>query len=124
MQLTHRRIGNAVVLAAAGRIDHASAEGFKEALQPHLAQCKAGGDVVVLDFSGIEYISSVGLRVLMLAAKQAKWQQGAVAVAALRPVVKEIFEISKFTLVIPCFARVRDALAELAPAALVTYGAA
>lgn len=124
MQLTNRRIGNAVVLAASGRIDHASADGFREALQPYLAQCKAGGDTVVLDFSGVEYISSVGLRVLMLAAKQAKGQQGAVAVAALQPVVREIFEISKFTLVVPCFAGVRDALAALAPAALAAYGAA
>jgi anti-anti-sigma factor len=124
MQLTNRRIGNAVVLAASGRIDHASADGFRDALQPYLAQCKADGDVVLLDFSGVEYISSVGLRVLMLAAKQAKRQQGAVAVAALRPVVREIFEISKFTLVIPCFAGVRDALTALAPAALASYGAA
>lgn len=124
MQLTNRRIGNAVLLAAAGRIDHASAEDFRAALQPYLAQCKADGDVVVLDFSGVEYISSVGLRVLMLAAKQAKTQGGAIAVAALQPVVGEIFEISKFTLVIPCFPGVRDALAELSPPALASYGAA
>lgn len=123
MQLTDRRIGNSLVLAASGRIDHASAESFKAALEPHLAQCKAGGDVVVLDFSGVEYISSVGLRILMLAAKQARSQAGAIAVAALRPVVNEIFEISRFTLVIPCFAGVRDALAELAPSALAAYGA-
>ena len=124
MQLTDRRIGNAMVLAALGRIDHASAESFKAALEPHLAQCKAGGDVVVLDFSGVEYISSVGLRILMLAAKQTRSQAGAIAVAALQPVVKEIFEISRFTLVIPCFAGVRDALAALAPSALASYGAA
>ena len=124
MQLTERRIGNVLVLATSGRIDHASAEGFKAALQPHLAQCKAGGDVVVLDFSGVEYISSVGLRVLMLAAKQTKSQGGAIAVAALQPVVKEIFDISRFTLVIPCFAGVRDALAQLSPSALAAYGAA
>ena len=124
MQLTDRRIGNAMVLAALGRIDHASAESFKAALEPHLAQCKAGGDVVVLDFSGVEYISSVGLRILMLAAKQARAQAGAIAVAALQPVVKEIFEISRFTLVIPCFAGVHDALTALAPSALASYGAA
>ena len=124
MHLTERRIGNVLVLAVSGRIDHASAEGFKAALQPHLAQCKAGGDVIVLDFSGVEYISSVGLRVLMLAAKQTKSQGGAIAVAALQPVVKEIFEISKFTLVIPCFVGVRDALAELSPSALAAYGSA
>jgi anti-anti-sigma factor len=124
MQLTNRRIGNAVLLAAAGRIDHASAEGFKAALQPHLENCRAGGDVVVLDFSGVEYISSVGLRVLMLAAKQARGAQGSIAVAALQPVVREIFEISKFTLVLPCHVGVREALAALAPAALASYGAA
>jgi len=124
MHLTERRIGNALVLAASSRIDHASAEDFKTALQPHLLQCKAGGDVVVLDFSGVQYISSVGLRVLMLAAKQSKSQGGAIAVVALQPVVKEIFEISKFTLVIPCFTGVRDALAELSPSALAAYGAA
>jgi anti-anti-sigma factor len=123
MQLTDRRAGNALVLAATGRIDHASAEGFKAALQPYLDQCKAGGDVVVLDLSAVDYISSVGLRVLMLAAKQSKSQGGAIAVAALQPVVKEIFEISKFNLVIPSFGSVRDALAELAPAALAACSA-
>jgi len=124
MHLTERRIDNAMVLAASGRIDHASAEDFKTALQPYLKQCEKGGDVVVLDFSAVEYISSVGLRVLMLAAKQAKSQGGAIAVAALQPVVKEIFEISRFTLVIPCFAGVRDALAALSPSAFAAYGAA
>jgi hypothetical protein len=48
MQLANQRIGNAVVLAAAGRIDHASAESFKEALQPYLARCQADGEVVVI----------------------------------------------------------------------------
>lgn len=124
MQLTDRHVGNALVLAVAGRIDHASAESFRAALQPHLDRCKAGAGVIVLDLSGVEYISSVGLRVLMLAAKQVKSQSGAIAVAALQPVVREIFEISKFNLVIACFAGVREALADLSPSALAEYGAA
>ena len=124
MQLIERHVGNALVLAASGRIDHAGAERFKTALQPHLGRCKGGAGAIVLDFSAVEYISSVGLRVLMLAAKQVKSQAGSIGVAALQPVVKEIFEISKFNLVIPCFAGVRDALAALAPAALASYGAA
>jgi anti-anti-sigma factor len=124
MELTERQAGKALVLGASGRIDHASAERFRATLQPHLEQCKAGNYVIVLDFSAVEYISSVGLRVLMLAAKQVKSQGGAIGVAALQPVVKEIFEISKFNLVIPCFAAVRDALATLSPSALASYGAA
>lgn len=124
MELGDRQVGNVLLLAASGRIDHSSAEGFKTALQPYLERCKAGADIVVLDLSAVDYISSVGLRVLMLAAKQAKLQGGAIAVAALQPVVKEIFEISKFNLVITCFASVRDALAELSPSALATFGPA
>src|SRR5262249_33713305 len=104
--------------------DHASAKDFSTALQPYLAQCNAAGTVLVLDFSGVDYISSVGLRVLMVAAKQARAQRGAIAVAALQPVVNEIFQISKFTLGMRCFASVRDALADLSPSALAAYGAA
>ncbi len=58
MQLTNRRVGNSVVLAASGRIDHASAEEFKAALQPYLENCRAGGDVVVLDFSAEELFAT------------------------------------------------------------------
>jgi len=62
----------------------------------------------------VEYIASVGLRVLMLASRQARAQGGTILVAALGPLVREIFEISKFTLVFPCFPSVADALADLA----------
>ncbi len=124
MELSERQVGNALLLRASGRIDHASADGFRAALQPYLDKCRTGADVIVLDFSAVEYISSVGLRVLMLAAKQAKSQGGAIGVAALQPVAQEIFEISKFTLVIPCFADVRAALTALSPSALALYRAA
>src|SRR5262249_33658551 len=72
------------------------------------------GHPVVLDFAGVEYIASVGLRVLMLASRQVRAQNGTIVVAAMAPLVKEIFEISKFTLVFPCFPSVADALADLA----------
>jgi len=124
MELVSKRYADAVALFPAGRLDHATAEGFKVALQPHLARCTAGGDRVVLDLAGVEYISSVGLRVLMLASKQAKAQGGALAVAELQPVVREIFEISRFNLVLEVFPTLREALAKLSPAALAAFEAA
>jgi anti-anti-sigma factor len=66
----------------------------------------------------------VGLRVLMLASKQAKAQGGALVVADLQPVVREIFEISRFTLVVEVFATLREALAKLSPAALAAFESA
>jgi anti-anti-sigma factor len=78
----------------------------------------------VLDLSKVDYISSAGLRVLMLARKQAKAQGGTLVVAGLTPVVKEIFEISRFTVVFEVFASVRDALARISPSAAAAFDAA
>lgn len=97
------------VVAPAGRIDHASADAFQAALEPHLAQCGETAPALVIDMSKVDYISSVGLRVLMVAAKQVKKQNGCIAVAALTPLVKEVFEISRFNLVFDLFDSVEAA---------------
>ena len=118
MDLAPSRFGNTIVLAPAGRLDHAAAEGFTDALLAQLGTCRAGQDLLVLDLSGVPYIASVGLRALMIASKQAKAQGGTLVLAGLQPVVKEIFEISRFTLIFTIFPSVRDALAALSPSAL------
>ena len=111
MELAPRRFADAVVVSPAGRVDQSNVEAFQAALAPHLQQCAAGADRVVLDLSGLEYISSAGLRVLMLAAKQCKAQKGTLLVAGLQPLVREIFEISKFNLVLKIVPSVQEALA-------------
>ncbi|MGH7306144.1 MAG: STAS domain-containing protein, partial [Candidatus Rokuibacteriota bacterium] len=84
MDLKSKRYVDTVVLSPVGRIDHSTSEDFKTALAPHMASCAEGHDKVILDFAGVEYISSVGLRVLMLASKQAKAQRGSLGIAALQ----------------------------------------
>lgn len=103
MKITHKTLGRVTVVAPAGRIDQLSADIFQSELAPFLSACTQNGSPLVLDFSGVEYISSVGLRVLMLAARQAKAQQGQLAIAALQPVVAEVFKISRFHLIINVF---------------------
>ena len=117
MELLSARHGDALVLSPRGRIDHASAEAFRVALGPHLS---AGGPgrPLVLDLGAVDYIASIGLRVLMLASRQARAQGGTIVVAALGLLVREIFEISKFTLVFQLFDSVPDALRQISPAAL------
>lgn len=124
MDLRPRRYADAVVLQPAGRVDHASAEGFREALLAELTHCVPGGDRVVLDLSGVEYISSVGLRALMLASKQARAQEGTLVVADLQPVVREIFEISRFSMVLTTYPTVREALGAVSPPALAAFDGA
>lgn len=116
MELSERRAGRVVVLAPAGRIDMGTADQLRERLIPMVTAAAKAGEAVVLDFSGVDYISSAGLRVLMLAAKEARASGGKIAVAALQPLVNEIFQISRFDKVLPCHAGLDEALAAVTPA--------
>lgn len=111
VQLSSSYSGSVCVLAVQGRLDHANAKAFETALAPHMAQCDRTGPPVVLDFANVAYISSVGLRVLLLAAKQAKSQQGRIAIAALTPIVAEVFQVSHFNMVLPVHPDVASAVA-------------
>lgn len=115
MDLHPARTGSAVVLAPVGRIDHTHADAFKQSLDPWLAECTRDGAAIVIDFSGVTYISSIGLRALMVAAKQAKAQGGRIVLAALTPLVLEVFRISRFDLVFEIFADRAAALDALGP---------
>jgi anti-anti-sigma factor len=111
MNINSKLERNTLILVPQGpRIDHDSADAFLEALRPYLDECKLDGKALVLDFSGIEYISSVGLRALMLADRQVKAQNGRIAITALTPVVKEVFEISRFNMVYKVYDNVDEAI--------------
>lgn len=96
MELQSRHEDKALILCPEGRIDHTHADAFKLALDPHLSVCTSDGKVLVLDFSGVTFISSIGLRALMIAIKQVKAQGGRMILAELTPLVLEVFKISRF----------------------------
>lgn len=123
MQLNNQNFGAVRVVKMTGRIDHDNSEDFKNALQPHLENCKEGGEVLVIDFSDVSYISSAGFRVLLLAHRHAATNKSAFAIGGAQSVVMEIFAISKFDKIISCHGSVRDAIARLSPASLKHYPA-
>jgi anti-anti-sigma factor len=116
-----RHFGNIAVATPSGRLDHSAAAAFEQALLPLLDDQNAAG--LIVDFADVEYISSVGLRVLMIAAKQMRGRKARVAAVALQPIVAEIFAISRFDAVFEVFASLRDALAAMSPEALAAYDA-
>ncbi len=119
---THQWADTALV-AVVGRVDHRSAGQLEQVLAEAVTQAGAAGGAVVLDFSGVEYISSVGLRVLMVAAKQMRSQAASFAVAALQPVVAEIFAISRFDRVLDVHPDLVAALAHCSVSALAAWQA-
>jgi anti-anti-sigma factor len=122
--LQAKRYGNVLVLGVAGRLDQDNSDAFRADVTPHIEKAARDGGVVVLDLSRLEYVSSAGLRCFMLASRQAKAQHGRILVAALQPMVAEIFQISHFHLVFELFASVRDALAAASAEAAAAYDAA
>jgi anti-anti-sigma factor len=110
VEIGERRDGDILILLPVGRIDNETSPAFQARL---LETLTAVGAAVLVDFSRVEYISSAGLRALMMGSRQAKAVKGRLAVAALGPVVKEIFEISRFSLVVQVFDSSAEALAAL-----------
>jgi anti-anti-sigma factor len=80
-----------VVLRLAGRLDVDSYQDCEGALMPLLTTDTRR---LVLDLSGLEYISSMGLRVVLKAHKVMEGMGGAVALVNLQPPVKKVFEIA------------------------------
>ena len=109
MDINEELQGKIQVLRPAGRIDNDTSPAFQDRL---LAAIDAGMAALV-DFSSVEFISSAGLAALMTAAKQAKAKNGRIAVAALRPLVQEIFAISRFSRVVPVYGTADEAAAAL-----------
>jgi len=123
VDLSKRSLADVIVAAPTGKIDHPHAQRLQEALAPILDELTANKGSLLLDFDRVEYISSMGLRVLMIAAKRMRSHDGRIAVAALQPAVEEIFEIARFKHVLEAFPSVRAALEALSPAALAAYDA-
>lgn len=111
---------DAVVASPDGRIDFAGAQVLESALAPFLAP-DAPGRGLVVDMAKVDYISSVGLRALMVAAKAMRARKAVIAVSTLQPVVAEIFEISRFHHVVDVRRTLREAVAAVSPQAVAAF---
>jgi anti-sigma B factor antagonist len=120
MQFAEAQHDTALILHPDGRLDQDTAADFQDRL---VNAVSSGGTAVIVDFSKIPYISSVGLRAIMIAAKQSKADGISLSVAALTPTVNEIFEISRFNYVVTVFESLRDAVAAVSEDALKAFEA-
>jgi anti-sigma B factor antagonist len=110
VEISEKREGDIVVLMPVGHIDNETSAEFQTRLLEVVGEGKGR---VLMDFTRVDYISSAGLRALMTASKRTKAGGGRIAVAALNAMVKEIYDISRFTLIVPAFATIAEASTEL-----------
>ena len=98
MEITSRIDGDLVHLNVTGSIDASTSPNVEQAVNAALV---GGRRRLIFDMSGVNYISSAGLRAMLLAAKQAKAAGGGVAVFGLQAGVEEVFTISGFGRIVP-----------------------
>ena len=99
------------VVRLEGRLDIGNAAEFEKECLAWIGQ---GQHRLVLDFGGLEYISSAGLRSILMVAKQVKARSGRLILTGLTDEVREVFHLSGFHTILRICDTKEAALAELA----------
>ncbi len=108
MDITTAERGDATVLSLAGRIDTVSAPVLEQAINRTI---ESGRRKILLDFFGISYISSGGLRVLLSAAKRLKSPGDRFGLCCLSADVMKIIKLTGFTSIFEIYQSEGEALA-------------
>lgn len=93
MQIGEARENGVTVLSPAGRIDTTTAGALESRLATVLT---AAAPQLVVDLSAVDYISSAGLRVLLVAARRVQASGGRLALCALGQPVRQVFQLAGF----------------------------
>ena len=93
MKLSIEKQGEVAILNAGGRLDAGGASEFETQGKTLI---RDGSKRLLLDLAGVEYISSAGLRSLLVLAKAAKAAGSSLVLCNLSPAVREVMTISGF----------------------------
>lgn len=102
MQVNIEKIENIYIYAIEGSLDSNTSGDLEKKLIPAI---DPNNTKFILDFSGLKYISSAGLRVLLGAAKKLNQFGGKMILCSVKDDIKEVFEIAGL---LPIFPIVND----------------
>ena len=97
MEVNAARDGATLIARTGGRVDGTNATEFQDALKNVISP---DDQAVILDFADLSYISSAGLRVILLTAKDMRTANVKFAVCSLSQSVRDVFTISGFDQII------------------------
>ena len=93
LKLTNTKQGVVTIVSVAGRLDGA---GGPEIETHCTTLIKGGATRLLLDIAGVDYVSSAGLRSLLVMAKSIKAVNGSLVLCNLSPMVRDVMAISCF----------------------------
>ncbi len=94
MEQNIRMIGEAVIITLTGRIDANTSPDIEQRM---LSLVSEGSNKLVADLSRVTFISSAGLKTLLIVLKKTKREQGDLRLSGIQAQVNEVFDITGFT---------------------------
>lgn len=110
MDVQTRKEIQAVVVTLTGRLDAVTAAEYARRMND---LTREGETTFVVDLGGLDYISSAGLRELLVTAKLLKGTGGKIRLANVTGMVKDVFDISGFASIFQIDDSVGEALARI-----------
>lgn len=107
MALNQIEEGGVVILAVDGNLDGEGTQALEDKV---VGLLENGTTKLLFDFSGLDYINSSGLRVLVLAYQRLKKHAGKVAICGVKDYIQEVFEVSGYDKIFPLYPNRGDAL--------------
>lgn len=109
MRITTININDVNVLRFQGKLDTNTAPVAENVITQLLNQ---GINKILMNFEALDYISSVGLRLVLFTAKQTKISGGDFGICSLNDTVYDILDISGFSIILKLYDTEEDALAD------------
>ena len=110
MDISEERKAEFVILGLSGKLDATSAKTFEDKI---LGVINAGTQRLVVDLSRLEYVSSSGLRVLLLAAKRLQTTDGKMVLCGLQDHIRQVFDLAGFSSILSVYGSRDEAIEAL-----------
>ncbi|ATW27850.1 STAS domain-containing protein [Candidatus Formimonas warabiya] len=108
MKIAVNKEGKLLIVMPEGRIDAYEAKNLQSTIEQEITPDIAS---VVFDLKGVSYISSAGLRVMMVVSKRMRQVQGSVALCHVGQFCRDVMDTAGFLEFLPLFDRLEQAVA-------------
>ena len=109
MEIVEKQHNDVFIFKLNGRLDSNTSPSFEERI---FEAIEHGSSKLIVDFEGVDYISSAGLRVLNKTTKQLRNSEGKLILCSMQDYIKEVFEIAGFDTFLPIVSSCDDAIGE------------
>ena len=110
MEILDERIGDTFVVTARGRLDGGASAVFAERVG---ALITSENPKLLIDFAGVDFVTSAGLRAVLVLVKRVKAAGGSFALCGVQASVREVLDITGFTEMLRIHAARAEAIAAM-----------